>query len=70
MKFHNSHIIPNLQNIACPKELVPHCHSLSNAWLHSSTASLSKVVVFDEISSTIAFFWPKILSLPNLNQSR
>ena len=48
MKFYNSHIIPDLQNIARPKELVPHRRSLSNAWLHSSTASLSKVVIFDE----------------------
>lgn len=48
MKFYDSHIIPDLQNIACPKELVPHSRSFSNAWLHSSTASLSEVVVFDE----------------------
>ena len=49
MKFYNSHIIPDLQNIACPKELVPHRRSLSNAWLLSSTASLSEVVMFDEL---------------------
>ena len=49
MKFYNSHIIPNFQNIARPKELVPHCSSLSNAWLHSSTTSLSEVVVLDEL---------------------
>ena len=48
MKFYDSHIVPDLQNIACPEELMFYRRSLSNTWLLSSTASLSEVVVFDE----------------------
>jgi hypothetical protein len=49
VKFYNSEIIPDLQNIACPKELMPYGRSFGDRRLMLGSSAFGKVVELEQI---------------------